>query len=425
MRMRNALLLMWFIPLAVLAKPEPLDRIVAVVNDGVITEHQLDDKLADIRRQMADAQQPEPPADILRQQVLEHTILNTIQLQLARQGGIRIDDGSLNDALVDIAAQNHMTLAQFADHVRNTGEDWASFREQVRDEITLSQLRQMEVARRVHVSDREIDQFLQSASGKKLFSYDLHLAHILIQIPDQASKDDIAKAEKTASDVVKQARAGADFSQLAARYSNAENALKGGDLGWRPASELPTLFTQSSESMKPGDVSEPLRAGNGFHIIKLLERRGNSGTHLVKQYQTRHLLIQSDALRTPAQAKALAEKLRGEVLAGKSFADLARQYSGDPGSASRGGELGWVTPGDMVPAFDQLMQKTPVGQLSPVFQTKFGYHFLEVEAVREADLSRAYQRDQAADALQRRYYDEQLQLWLRKIRAEAYVDIRQ
>lgn len=424
MKLRLTLLLLLCIPLVALAKPVPLDSIVAVVNDGVITHNQLDAKIREIRRQMSTSNQPEPPADILRQQVLEHMILNTIQLQLARQGGIRIDDSTLNDALADIASQNHMTLEQFSAHVRQSGEDWASFREQVRDEITLSQLRQMEVARRVHVSEREIDQFLQSTSGKKLFSYDLHLAHILVQIPDKADKAEIAAAETRANEVVAQARAGADFSQLAARYSNAENALKGGDLGWQPATDLPTLFTQTCETMAPGDVSAPLRTGNGFHIIKLLERRGNSGTHLVKQYQTRHILIQSDTLHTPEQAKALAEKLRAEAAAGASFADLARQYSADPGSASRGGELGWVTPGDMVPSFDQMMRNTPVGQLSPVFQTKFGYHFLQVEAVRDADLSLEYQRDQAADALQRRYYDEQLQLWLRKIRAEAYVDIR-
>lgn len=418
------LLFVLLAPLAVNAKPVVLERIVAVVNDSVITQSQLDERITEIRQQLASEKQVAPPEDILRQQVLESMILNDIQLQLATRAGINVDDASLNDALTGIATRNHVTLAQFADKIRAEGIDWPSFREQIREQLAINQLRQGEVARRVHISDKEIDQFLQSAQGKKLFSYDLHLAHILIQVPDNASKEQLDAAQAKADDIEKQLAQGADFSQLAIRYSNAEDALTGGDLGWRPASELPTLFTQACENLAPGQTSQPLRAGNGFHIVKLVGRRGNDGAKVVKQYQVRHILIQSDTLRSPEQARDLAEKLRQDVLAGQSFADLARQYSADPGSAAQGGELGWVSPGDMVPAFDKTMQDTPIGKISPVFHTQYGWHFLEVEATRDTDMSKQYQRNQAASALHARYYDEQLQLWLRKIRSEAYVDIR-
>lgn len=419
-----ALLFVLLTPLAASAKPVVLDRVVAVVNDSVITHSQLDERLTEIRQQMSDSKQPAPPADILQKQVLESMILNDIQMQLAGRAGINIDDASLNDALTGIASRNHLTLAQFADKIRGEGLDWASFREQIRQQIAINQLRQGEVGRRVHVSDKEVEQFMKSAQGKKLFSYDLHLAHILVQVPDKASKEQLQAAQAKADEIEKKAKSGVDFSQLAIRYSNAEDALKGGDLGWRPASELPSLFTQACETLKPGQVSAPLKAGNGFHIIKLIDRRGNNGAKMVQQYQVRHILIKSDTLRTPEQAHQLADKLHAEALAGKSFADLARQYSADPGSAAQGGELGWVSPGDMVQAFDAMMQATPVGKLSPVFHTQFGWHFLEVEATRNADMSKQYQRNQAANALHARYYDEQLQLWLRKIRSEAYVDIR-
>jgi peptidyl-prolyl cis-trans isomerase SurA len=418
------LLTLLLLPLMAHARLEVLDRIVAVVNDSVITQSQLDARLNTIKQQITSEQQPLPPADILRQQVLNHMILADIQLQLASRAGIKIDDSTLDQTLADIAMQNHMTLAQFAKKIREDGQNWVDFREQIRQQMAIARLRQGEVGKQVHVSDREIDQFMKSAMGKKLFSYDLHVAHILIHIPDKATPAMVEAARKKADDVEKQLRQGANFTQMAIRYSNAEDALKGGDLGWHQAGELPTLYTQACEGLSPGDISPVLKAGNGFHILKLIDRRGNSGKQILKQYKVRQILITSDALHTPAQAKALAEQLRQEVLDGKSFADLARQYSADPGSASQGGELGWVDSGEMVPSFGAAMKNTPVGKLSPVFHSRYGWHFLEVEATRDADMSAQYRRMQAADALHKRYYDEQLQLWLQKIRSEAYVDIR-
>lgn len=419
------LLALLLLPTLALAKVQMLDRIVAVVNDGVITQSQLDERLNNIRQQSAAAQQQLPPADVLQQQVLKQMIMHDIQLQLAKRAGIKIDDQTLNNSLIKIAKSNHLTLSEFAAKVRGEGMDWSAFRRNIRDQVAIGRLRQSEVGRQVHVSDSEIDQFLASALGKKLFSYDLHLKHIVIPVSAQASAKQVDAAQKTADKVEALLKKGANFSELAMRYSGAEDALKGGDLGWRHASALPSLYTQAAADLSAGAVSQPLKAGNGFHIIKLVERRGNSGKQIVKQYQVRHILIKSSKLRTPAEAQALAQKLHNEVKNGKSFAKLAKEFSDDPGSGAQGGKLGWVSPGQMVPSFDKEMQTTPVGTLSPVFHSRYGWHFLEVDATRNADMSKQYKRTMAANALHQRYFEEQLQLWLQKIRAEAYVDIRQ
>lgn len=406
------------------ANMQLLDRIVAVVDDNVITQTQLDERVAEFSRQIADSRGAMPPKDIMQKQVLEHMILDNIQMQLAARGGIRIDDNALNTALTDIARRNDMTLEAFANQIRTEGTSWAEFREQIRKQIAIGHLRQNEVSRRVHVSDREIDQFLASASAKKLFAYDLHLANIVIQLPEKADKDDMEATRQLARQVISDIEQGTDFATAAMRFSNAENALNGGDLGWRPANELPTLYTQAAETLQVGEISQPLMAGNGIHIIKLVDQRGNRGKQMATQYQVRHILIKTAPGRNNDQAQALAQKLRQQIVAGADFAELAREYSSDPGTASQGGSLDWVSLGDMVPPFESAMQNTPIGQLSPVFQTRFGWHFLQVQGQRETDVSDEFRRMQAAEALHSRYFDEQLQLWLRKIRTEAYVDIR-
>lgn len=411
-------------PLLAQAKPQLLDRIVAVVDDNVITQVQLDERVTEFSQQIAQGQGRMPPKDIMQKQVLEHMVLDSIQMQLASRAGIKIDDNALNTALTDIARRNDMSLEAFANQIRSEGTKWSEFREQIRKQIAIGHLRQSEVGRRVHVSEREIDQFLVSANAKALFSYDLHLANIVIQLPEKPSKEDIDAKKQLAKQIVDELEQGADFASTAVRYSNAENALNGGDLDWRPANELPTLYTQAAETLKVGDVSQPLMAGNGFHIIKLVDQRGNSGKQMVTQYHVRHILIKTAPGRNNDQAQALATKLRQQAANGADFAELAREYSSDPGTASQGGSLGWVEEGDMVPTFENAMKTTPIGQFSPVFQTRFGWHFLQVQEQREADVSDEFRRMQAAEALHSRYFDEQLQLWLRKIRTEAYVDIR-
>lgn len=402
-----------------------LDRIVAVVNDGAIMESELQSRVAGIVGQFEADNRPLPPAQVLREQVLDRMIIERIQLQLAERGGIRVDDGSLNQALTGIARQNNMDLEQFANAVRADGYSWAEFREQVRNDMVISRLQQRSVSSRVRVTDREVDRFLSSDLGRRMFAADFHLGHILVQVPSGASPEQLEQARNKANGIVQRLRGGADFAETAVEQSDGPQALEGGDLGWRPAAQWPTLFAETAIDMQPGDISEPLRSGAGYHILKMIERRGGGGDHVVTQYRVRHVLIQSDALTTEDQARAEAQRLHQQVISGSiSLADVAREHSDDPGSRNQGGELGWVTPGQMVPEFEQMMESTPVGQVSPVFQTQFGYHFLLVEEQREADMSDEFRQMRARQALQKQRFDEELQTWLQEKRAEAYVDIR-
>ena len=402
-----------------------LDRIVAVVNDGAIMESELQSRVAGIVGQFEADNRPLPPAQVLREQVLDRMIIERIQLQLAERGGIRVDDGSLNQALTGIAQQNNMDLEQFANAVRADGYSWAEFREQVRNDMVISRLQQRSVSSRVRITDREVERFLSSDLGRRMFAADFHLGHILVQVPSGASPEQLEQARNKANGIVQRLRGGADFAETAVEQSDGPQALEGGDLGWRPAAQWPTLFAETAIDMQPGDISEPLRSGAGYHILKMIERRGGGGEHVVTQYRVRHVLIQSDALTTEDQARAEAQRLHQQVISGSiSLADVAREHSDDPGSRNQGGELGWVTPGQMVPEFEQMMESTPVGQVSPVFQTQFGYHFLLVEEQREADMSDEFRQMRARQALQKQRFDEELQTWLQEKRAEAYVDIR-
>lgn len=412
------------LPLAAQARVEMLDRIVAVVNDGVIMNSELQDRVVEIAAQFQADKRQMPPLNVLRDQVLERMIQERIELQLAERGGIRVDDSSLNQALAGIAKQNNMNLEQFVEAVRADGHDWSRFREQIRNEMVISRLQQRTVASRVRVTDREVDRFLASEMGHKMFQADFHLGHILIKVPGDASSEQVSQAQQKARQLVEKLRAGADFSETAVAESDGPNALEGGDLGWRPAAQWPSLFAEAAVDMKKGTVSEPLRSGAGFHILKMIDRRGGS-QKVVTQYKVRHVLVKTDALTSEAQASKEIHRVHDQIAAGQvAFADIAKEHSDDPGSASQGGELGWVTPGQMVPEFEQMMEQTPPGQLSPVFETQFGFHFLEVEETREADMSDEFRRLQAQQALQKRRFDEELQTWEQEQRSEAYVDIR-
>ncbi|MBM7335077.1 peptidylprolyl isomerase [Alloalcanivorax marinus] len=406
------------------ADMQPLDRIVAVVNDGVIMDSELDARVNDIAAQFRADNRPLPPLDVMREQVLDRMILERVQLQMAERGGIRVDDAALNQALEGIARQNNMTLPQFSERLRGEGYDWSQFREQIRNEMVISRLQQRSVASRIRVTDREVERFLQSETGKRMFQADFHLGHILVKVPGGATPEQVRAAKQKADDLVSRLRGGADFAETAVAESDGPEALEGGDLGWREAAQWPSLFADAAIDMQKGDISEPLRSGAGFHILKMIDRRGG-GERLVTQYKVRHVLVRPDTLTTEEQARQEIDRLHDQVASGElTFAQAAEQSSDDPGSARAGGELGWVAPGEMVPEFEQMMQETPKGQLSPTFQTQFGWHFLQVEDVRETDMSDRYRDLQARQALQKRRFDEELQTWLQEQRAEAYVDIR-
>ncbi|HIK75560.1 MAG TPA: molecular chaperone SurA [Alcanivorax sp.] len=421
----------WLLSATILLSPgahaqvEMLDRIVAVVNDGVIMESELQERVDDIAAQFRGENRPLPPRDVLRGQVLDRVILERLQLQMAERAGIRVDDGALNQALSGIARQNNMTLQQFADALRADGYDWSRFREQVRNEMVVSRLQQRSVASRVRVTDREVQRFLESESGRQMFQADFHLGHILVKVPGNASPEQVSAAQQEAEALVQRLRGGADFAETAVSESDGPEALEGGDLGWREAAQWPSLFSDAALNMNKGEISEPLRSGAGFHVLKMIDRRGGGGEKVVTQYRVRHVLVRADTLTSEEQARAEINRLHEQVATDQvSFAEAAAEHSDDPGSGRQGGELGWVTPGEMVPEFEQIMQETPPGQLSPVFQSQFGWHFLRVEETREADMSNQFRELQARQALQKRRFDEELQTWLQEQRAEAYVDIR-
>ena len=412
------------LPLLGQAKVEMLDRIVAVVNDGAIMASELDERINMIALQFQEKGQQLPPPAIMREQVLDRMILERLQLQLAKRGGIKVDEASLNQALAGIARQNNMTLEGFADALQQDGYDWPQFREQIREDMIISRLQQRSVASRIRVTDREVNRFLESEMGKQMFEEDFHLGHILVRVPAGASPEEVQAATSKVTDIETRLKQGEDFSQLATSLSDGPKALEGGDLGWRPAAQWPTLFSEAALGLEKGEISAPIRSGAGFHILKMKDRRGGA-EKVVTQYQVRHILIKSDALTSSEQAQQQATRLHDEIADGSAnFATLAAEYSDDPGSARNGGELGWVSRGEMVPEFEEMMLNTPQGELSPVFETQFGWHFLRVDAMRDADMSEEFRRMQAMQALQKRRFEEELETWVQEQRSEAYVDIR-
>ncbi|HBM22202.1 MAG TPA: molecular chaperone SurA, partial [Alcanivorax sp.] len=300
----------WLLSATILLSPgvhaqvEMLDRIVAVVNDGVIMESELQERVDEIAAQFRGDNRPLPPREVLREQVLDRVILERLQLQMAERAGIRVDDGALNQALSGIARQNNMTLQQFADALRADGYDWSRFREQVRGEMVVSRLQQRSVASRVRVTDREVQRFLESETGRQMFQADFHLGHILVKVPGNASPEQVSAAQEEAEALVQRLRDGADFAETAVSESDGPEALEGGDLGWREAAQWPSLFADAAIDMNKGDISEPLRSGAGFHILKMIDRRDGGAEKVVTQYQVRHVLVRADTLTSEEQARA-------------------------------------------------------------------------------------------------------------------------
>lgn len=406
------------------AKVQMLDRIVAVVNDGAIMASELDERINTIALQFQEKGQQLPPPAVMREQVLDRMILERLQLQLAERAGIKVDDASLNQALAGIARQNEMSLEDFAAALRQDGYNWAQFREQIREDMVISRLQQRSVASRIQVTDREVDRFLSSEMGKQMFQEDFRLGHILVRVPSEARPEDITQARDQAESIIKKLKDGSDFQQLAVAESDGPKALDGGDLGWRPAAQWPTLFAENAIDLQKGEISEPLRSGAGFHVLKMIDRKGGA-EKVVTQYQVRHVLIKADALISAEQAHQQAIRLHDEIAAGsRQFSETAAEFSDDPGSARNGGELGWINKGEMVPEFEEMMLNTPVGELSPVFESQFGWHFLRVDGIRDADMSTEFRRMQATQALQKRRFEEELETWTQEKRSESYVDIR-
>ena len=405
------------------AEVRPLDRIVAIVDNDVIMQSQLDQRIHDVQQTIEKRGAEMPPADVLQQQVLERLITENLQLQIGERSGIRISDEELNQAMGTIAQRNNMSLDQFRAALERDGLSLDTAREQIRREMIISRVRQRRITDRIQVSNQEVENFLASDLGKMQLSEEYRLANILIPVPESADSAQIQAAEKKADDTYEQLQQGADFAKLAVSRSASENALEGGDMGWRKAAQLPPPFDNQVSNMSVGDVTQPVRTPPGFIILKVLDKRGGE-TQVRDEVHVRHILIKPSAIRSEEESHRLIQRLHDRIQAGESFAELAKSFSEDPGSALNGGDLNWIDPNSLVPEFREVMANTASGELSEPFKTPYGWHILEVLGRRATDASEDFREQQALTLLRNRKYDEELQNWLRQIRDEAYVEIK-
>ncbi len=399
-----------------------LDHIVAIVNDDVITASELDKRIKLLKKQMGDKASTLPSDEILRRQLLERLVIEQLQLQLAKRSGIRIDDEHLNSVISNIAHDNKLSLDQFREVLAKDGVSFAEFREQIRDELIITQLRRAKVDSTITVSEQEVDNQLSRSGDKQ--DQEFHLLDILVAVPEGAAAEAIDKAQAKANALLQKLRHGEDFAQLAMTSSDSAQALQGGDLGWLKQGQIPNLFADAVATLQPGQLAGPLRSASGFHIIKLLDKRLPQSHHVVEQTLARHILVKTDQVTTDSVARERLERVRTRILAGEDFAQLARATSADTASGTDGGNLSWVSPGAMVPEFEEVMNKLKPGEISEPFQTRFGWHIVQVMSRRNFDDTKEYLRNQARQLLLQRKTAEETEIWLRRLRAEAYVEIR-
>lgn len=406
---------------AAAALASDIDHIVAVVNDDIIMASELNERLVDIRRQLAKQKITEPPEDVIRKQVLERLIVERLQLQMAAQMGIRVDDARLQQALERIAQNHRQSVDQLLADMAREGLPPERFRQQIREQLTVQQLLDREINGRIVVTDSEVASAL-AAAGKDDAEY--NVSHILVAIPEAATADSIESARRRAQKLLDQLRAGANFEQLAVGNSQGPNALEGGGLGWRKTGQLPDLFVNALKSMTPGTVTDLLRSPNGFHILRLNDRRGGSAPAAVTQTHARHILVRVTEIVSPDEARRKLQALRERIVQGDDFAALARANSDDTGSAANGGDLGWVNPGQLVPDFERAMAELKDGDISQPVRTPYGYHLIQVLARRQQDVTEERNQASARQQIHARKAEERYDQWLRQLRAEAYVEIR-
>ncbi|MBI2785936.1 MAG: peptidylprolyl isomerase [Legionella longbeachae] len=401
-----------------------LDKVVAVVNNGVITSSELD-KQVELSKKQILAQKMQLPADsVLRKQVLQHMIDVNVQLQMAKQHGLTIDDLELNKAIERIATMNHATLTQLREEIIKQGMTWNEYRENIRKEMLLSQLQQKAVGKDALVTNEQVERYLKTEGGfvdRSSLTY--HLQNIVIPLSEEPTSDQVKKAKSRAELLLKKIKKGDDFSRLAIENSSGEFALEGGDLGDRHLAELPELFAKEVMTMKVGQVVGPLRAGNGFQLIKLVSIGGENQHHVVTTTHVRHILLKTDPSMLPKDSKKQVNNIYQQLRSGKDFALMAKQYSLDSASAVKGGDLGWVTPGVLVPEFEQAMNKLPINEISHPIKSQFGWHIIQVLGRKQQDDSVAFKKQQVRQFLQQRKFAEAVQNWAQHIRSDAYVNI--
>lgn len=406
------------------SQPVEVDRVVAVVNDEAITLHELRSRLAVVERQLRGQGTQLPPRDVLQQQLLERMIIDRVQIQFARETGMRIADGEVDAALRRIADGNRLSLAEFKAALERDGIAWAKFREDIREEMTIARLRDREVDNRVVISEGEIDNYLASAEAQGGDAQMVHLAHIIVRVPEQATPPQLARIRARAEQALQQIRSGEDFAKVAAVFSDAPDALTGGSMGARPADRLPSLYADAAKNLQPGAASGLLRSPAGFHIVKLLGRQGGTlAMPALRQTHARHILIKVNELVSEAEAKHKLLGIRERLVNGGDFAELARLNSNDL-SAAKGGDLGWLYQGDTVPDFEQAMDALKINEVSKPVQSPFGFHLIQVLERRTEEASPERRRLVARAALRERKADEAYQDWIRQMRDRAYVEYR-
>ena len=405
-------------------KGELLDRVAAVVNDGVVLNSELDDQMNIVSERLRQQKLELPPQNVLRQQVLERLVLQEIQIQRANKAGLKVPDETLNTALTDVAQRNGIPLSQLPEALQKEGIDYAAYRDDMRKELTLGLLRQRDVLQRISITPREIDQYLDKEAKAPAADNEYNVSHILIAVPQEATPAQLDEAAKRAQDVYTRAKNGEDFAKLALAYSKSQTALEGGALGWRKGGELPTFLADVIAKLKPGEVGEPLRTPTGYHIVRLNDIRGAGHTAIEKQVHVRHILMKTTELADDATIRQKLNDLRDRILKGGDFAVLATATSEDPGSGAQGGDLGWTGPGTFVPEFEAAIATLKDGEISEPFHTQYGWHIVQMLGHRDFDNTDELKRRQAIDAIRASKADEETELWLRRLRDDAYVEYK-
>lgn len=404
-------------------KIELIDRVVAVVDSGVIMESQLNSRVEEILIRLKNDKAELPPLNLLEEQVLDRLIIEEIQLQLADRAGIKISDSELNQTLSRVSSQNNLSLEEFRLKLEAEGTSYKSFRDTIKKELIIQRVQRGKVGAKIDISEQELENFINSEEGRTQLAEQYNVQHILLSVKSGLSEIEIEAIENEAVSLLERLENGESFEKLAASYSAGQKALEGGFLGWRTSAELPSLFAEVVTGLTVGEVAQPVRSGAGFHILKLTEKRGNT-VKFLDQTLARHILVQPSEIRTENQAEVLINDIYKRLKEGEDFKQLARQFSEDPGSKMDGGELGWSNPGDYDPAFEMTLNATEIGQLSEPVKSSFGWHIIEVMDRRNEDVSQEEQKNRAYQIIFKRKFDQELQSTLIELRAEAYVDIK-
>ena len=405
------------------ATPVKMDRIIAVVDQSVITEQELANRIQTVSAQLEKQGTPLPPQEVLEKQILERLIVDSLQLQLAAQTGLKVDDTMLDKTIERIAAQNKMNTAEFKEALEKDGLSMRQFREDIRNEITISRLRERDVDNKLTISDGEIDNYLTTQANRGDEQDEFEISHILVRTPEDASPEDLDKARTKTETILKELAAGKDFGEVSASYSDTPNALEGGKMGWKTSAQIPALFLDTLKPMQVGEVSKPIRSPNGFHILKLTNRRGGESSLMIDQTHARHILIKLTEVVSEKDGKQKMDSIKERLDNGVKFEEMARQYSED-GSANNGGDLGWVNPGDTVPQFEKAMNELGINEISEPVRSPFGWHIIQVLERRKQDMSKEATRLKARQEIRARKSEEAYQDWIRELRDRAFVEMR-